>query len=218
MDCTNENSPYFDYPNNLLLAIRGNTTLELPNCINADILAGVQYSLSTLSEEEQTILRRRFIALDSRTDIANTFSLTAERIRQIEHKGICKLREPSRWNYISLGVAGYCKARATAEYNKGYSKGYADGYRHGKTDGENNITYSYGPEDLLAQPIQYLNLSTRSQQCMFSLRCETVGDVVRLTEEQIMRTRNLGKKSADEIARKLQAVGVVGSAWDQFLL
>ena len=33
-----------------------------------------------------------------------------------------------------------------------------------------------------------------------------------------MRTRNLGKKSADEIARKLNATGVKGSPWDQFLL
>ena len=192
--------------------------MEMPSKLTSDVLAGVQYALSTLSEEEQTILRRRFIAQASRPDIASCFALTPERIRQIERKAIFKLREPCRWNYISLGVAGYCKARATAEFNKGYSKGYTDGYRHGKTDAENNVTYSYGPEELLAKPIQHLNLSTRSQQCMFALHCETVGDVVRLTEEQIMRTRNLGKKSADEIARKLNAAGAKGSAWDQFLL
>jgi len=207
-----------EYPLNLLLAVKGDTALEMPSKLTSDVLAGVQYALSTLSEEEQTILRRRFIAQASRPDIASCFALTPERIRQIERKAIFKLREPCRWNYISLGVAGYCKARATAEFNKGYSKGYTDGYRHGKTDAENNVTYSYGPEELLAKPIQHLNLSTRSQQCMFALHCETVGDVVRLTEEQIMRTRNLGKKSADEIARKLNAAGAKGSAWDQFLL
>jgi len=215
---TTTNEILAEYPLNLLLAVKGSTTVDLPQKITSDIRAGIQYSLSTLSEQEQTILRRRFIAQDPRSDIACCFSLTEERIRQIERKALCKLRDPSRWNYILFGVAGYCKNRAVAEYNKGYSKGYADGYRHGKTDAENNVAFSYGPEDLLAQPIQYLNLSTRSQQCMFALHCETIGDLVRLTEEQIMRTRNLGKKSADEIARKLKAAGARGSAWDQFLL
>lgn len=207
-----------EYPFNLLLAAKGDTTLDLPLKLTADILAGVQYSLSTLSKQEQTILHRRYIACDSISDIASQFSVTEECIRQIERKALFKLREPSRWNYILLGVAGYCKDRATAEYNKGYSKGYRDGYRHGRTDAENNVAFSYGPEDLLSQPIQYLNLSTRAQQCMFGLGCKTVGDIVRLTEEQIMRTRNLGKKSADEIARKLNAAGAKGSPWDQFLL
>lgn len=207
-----------EYPFNLLLAAKGDTTLALPLKLTADILAGVQYSLSTLSEQEQTILHRRYIACGSISDIASRFSVTEECIRQIERKALFKLREPSRWNYILFGVAGYCKDRATTEYNKGYSKGYRDGYRHGRTDAENNVAFSYGPEDLLSQPIQYLNLSTRAQQCMFGFGCKTVGDIVRLTEEQIMRTRNLGKKSADEIARKLNAAGAKGSPWDQFLL
>ena len=106
-----------EYPFNLLLAAKGDTTLDLPLKLTADILAGVQYSLSTLSEQEQTILHRRYIACDSISDIASQFSVTEECIRQIERKALFKLREPSRWNYILFGVAGYCKDRATTEYN-----------------------------------------------------------------------------------------------------
>ena len=211
-------SVYPDYPYNLLSAIRGNTTLELPHNLTNDVLAGLHYALSTLEERERTVIMGRFQEALSLNDLAIELDIGAERVRQIQVKALQKLREPCRWNYISLGVAGYCKARATAEFNKGFSKGYAEGYRHGRADQENNVNYSYGPEDLMAQPVEYLNLSTRAQQCLFYRNCETVGDVVRLTEDTIRTTRNLGKKSADEIARKLHAAGAKGSAWDQFLL
>ena len=211
-------SVYPDYPYNLLTAIRGNTTLELPHSLTKDVLAGLHYALSTLEARERRIILGRFQEALSLEDLAVELDISDERIRQLQVKALRKLREPCRWNYISLGIAGYCKSRATAEYNKGFSKGYADGYRHGRMDQENNIAHSFGPDDLLAQPVEYLNLSTRAQQCLFLRGCETVGDIVRLTEETIRTTRNLGKKSADEIARKLQAVGAKGSDWDQFLL
>lgn len=211
-------SVYPDYPYNLLTAIRGNTTLELPHSLTKDVLAGLHYALSTLEDRERTIILGRFQEALSLEDLAMELDISDERVRQLQVKALRKLREPCRWNYISLGIAGYCKSRATAEYNRGFSKGYAEGYRHGRIDQENNVDYSYGPEDLLAQPIEYLNLSTRAQQCLFYRHCETVGDAVRLSEETIRTTRNLGKKSADEIARKLRAAGAQGSDWDQFLL
>ena len=57
-------------------------------------------SLKTLSEKEQTVLKYRF-GLDgnepkSLKEIGNKFSLTKERIRQIEKKAIRRLRHPSR--------------------------------------------------------------------------------------------------------------------------
>ena len=41
-------SVYPDYPYNLLSAIRGNTTLELPHNLTNDVLAVLHYALSTL--------------------------------------------------------------------------------------------------------------------------------------------------------------------------
>ena len=43
-------SVYPDYPYNLLTAIRGNTTLELPHSLTKDVLAGLHYALSTLED------------------------------------------------------------------------------------------------------------------------------------------------------------------------
>lgn len=153
---TEEYSALFVYPANLLIDIRGITTLELPQKLTKDVLAGIHYALSTLEEREQSVLQGVYEESLSLVDIGEQMGLSNERVRQIKVKALRKLREPCRWNYIFHGIAGYCKARATAEYNKGYSKGYTDGYRHGRFDQENNIKHSYGPDDLLAQPVEYL--------------------------------------------------------------
>lgn len=182
-----------------------------------DVLAGLHYALSTLEEREAAILTGYFRDGCSPEELAAAFAITADEIHQAQVKALRKLRQPCRWNYICLGIAGYCKSRAVAEYNKGYSKGYMVGLQHGKADPERAVPLPCGSEEVLAQPVQFLNLSARSQQCLADLRCETLGDMVHLTESQIMRTRNLGKISADEIARKLNAAGVKGSVWDQFL-
>ena len=132
-------SVYPDYPYNLLSAIRGYTTLESPHNLTKDVLAGLHYALSTLEDRERTIILGRFQEALSLEDLAIELDISDERVRQLQVKALRKLREPCRWNYISLGIAGYSKSRASAEYNKGVSKGYAEGYRHGRIDKENNV-------------------------------------------------------------------------------
>lgn len=40
------------YPKNLLYAVRGSQKIEMPTELTQDVLSGVQYALSTLSERE----------------------------------------------------------------------------------------------------------------------------------------------------------------------
>lgn len=54
---TEEYSALFVYPANLLIDIRGITTLELPQKLTKDVLAGIHYALSTLEEREQSVLQ-----------------------------------------------------------------------------------------------------------------------------------------------------------------
>ena len=53
---------------------------------------------------------------------------------------------------------------------------------------------------------------------MKAARRDLVRDVVRLGEERIMRMRNLGKITADEIARKLQQNKICNTVWDGYVL
>ncbi len=61
---------------------------------------GIRKILSTLSERERAVIRMRYGLIDgqSRTleEVARCFDVTRERIRQIEQKGIKKLKHPSR--------------------------------------------------------------------------------------------------------------------------
>lgn len=205
------------YPLNLLHAIKGKSTIVLPQKLTDDVLSGITFTLSQLNEWEQTILKMRFQDNKPLEIIAKEYRITDEQVRQLEVRALQKMRYSGKWNYIQYGIAGYCNYNAHSEYNKGYSKGYADGYDHGKSDGLRNVDFSYGPEDLLAQPLEYLNLSTRAYQCVHFKGCKTIGDLVRLSEEEIWRTRNLGKKTAAEIAQKLRDTGVKRSAWDVYL-
>ena len=174
-------SVYPDYPYNLLSAIRGNTTLELPHNLTNDVLAGLHYALSTLEERERTIIFGRFQEALSLNDLAIELDIGAERVRQIQVKALQKLREPCRWNYISLGIAGYCKARATAEFNKGFSKGYAEGYRHGRADQENNVNYSYVSHDNRTRLYYYSNGTNNLTYDIVNKTLYSGSDIVKLT-------------------------------------
>lgn len=62
---------------------------------------------------------------------------------------------------------------------------------------------------LMAMPIADLDLSVRSYNCLMRRRVATVGDIMALgTYEELCRTRNLGRRSAEEICSKLAQFGL----------
>lgn len=60
----------------------------------------------------------------------------------------------------------------------------------------------------LEKPIDVLELSVRSQNCVKAIDIEVIGDLVSRTEADILRTRNFGKKSLNEIKEKLEKYGL----------
>ena len=57
---------------------------------------------------------------------------------------------------------------------------------------------------LLDTPVEELEFSVRSSNCLKNANIKSVGDLTRRTEEDIAKTRNFGKKSLQEIKEKLQ--------------
>ena len=57
---------------------------------------------------------------------------------------------------------------------------------------------------LLNTPVEELELSVRSSNCLRNANIRTIGDLTRKTEEEIAKTRNFGKKSLQEIKEKLK--------------
>lgn len=57
---------------------------------------------------------------------------------------------------------------------------------------------------LLDTPVEELELSVRSSNCLRNENIRTIGDLTRKTEEEIAKTRNFGRKSLDEIKKRLE--------------
>jgi len=55
----------------------------------------------------------------------------------------------------------------------------------------------------LDTPVEELELSVRSSNCLKNANIRTIGDLTKKTEEDIVKTRNFGKKSLQEIKEKL---------------
>lgn len=63
-------------------------------------------------------------------------------------------------------------------------------------------------EKVLEMPIEDLELSVRSFNCLKRAAISTVEDLTNKTEADMMKVRNLGKKSLDEVTNKLHALGL----------
>ncbi|MFV0504085.1 MAG: DNA-directed RNA polymerase subunit alpha [Lachnospirales bacterium] len=63
-------------------------------------------------------------------------------------------------------------------------------------------------EKILVMSIDELDLSVRSYNCLKRAGISTVEDLIDKTEEEMMKVRNLGRKSLDEVLRKMDALGL----------
>ncbi|MDR2479613.1 MAG: DNA-directed RNA polymerase subunit alpha [Treponema sp.] len=57
---------------------------------------------------------------------------------------------------------------------------------------------------ILSTPVEELELSVRSSNCLKNANIKTIGELTRKTEDDIAKTRNFGKKSLQEIKEKLK--------------
>ncbi len=75
----------------------------------------------------------------------------------------------------------------------------ADGLSAGEASGEGRV---------LEMPIEELELSVRSFNCLKRAGIDSIGQLTDRTEEDMMKVRNLGRKSLDEVKQKLAGLGL----------
>ena len=56
--------------------------------------------------------------------------------------------------------------------------------------------------------IEEMDLSVRSYNCLKRANIHTVEDLTKKTEDEMLKVRNLGRKSLDEVILKLQSYGL----------
>lgn len=203
-----------EYPRNLLLAIRGAWEQEEPTELTADVLAGIQYALSTLNEREQLVLCRRYKEQKTLREIGEEIGVKQERSRQIETAALRKLRYPRNMRFITKGVDGYIKERCKVEYERGYQVGYNAGYQQGVDEASNGVSKAGISVTIVSLPIEALDLSVRSFNALRRAGYVTIGDLLKVNEKEIIHIKNLGTKQRQEVAVSLYRYGISQTAWD----
>jgi len=79
-----------------------------------------------------------------------------------------------------------------------------DAVVHEEVDADDGINL----EEMLRQPIDHLDLSVRSMNCLKSDNVFHVGDLVMRSEQEMLRTPNFGRKSLTEIKEVLDKMGL----------
>jgi DNA-directed RNA polymerase subunit alpha len=81
--------------------------------------------------------------------------------------------------------------------------------------GEGSGGLVLGPEEtedeqtgVLAKPIEDMDLTVRSYNCLKREGVTTVGELVQKAEEDLLEIRNFGQKSIDEVKAKLEEMGL----------
>src|SRR6185436_12758805 len=92
-------------------------------------------------------------------------------------------------------------------------------------DAEASLTMYYNPEQdaansrfnqVLEIPVTDFELSVRSRNCLKKMNIRTLGDLTRVSEQQLLASKNFGETSLNEIKIILQAKGLrVGQALEQ---
>lgn len=195
------NSPYDPtvYPGNMLEDIAEKVNGEHLTALPDDWQPSIEYAVSLLTEREAGVLKLRYqqgLILD---DIGRAYGVTRERIRQVLYKALRKLTHPHKWIFIKCGISAAIKA---AE-DKAREEGFQNGYRRGVHDAQ-----CYSKLDLRGDvDLCDLDLSVRSYNCLCRAGVKTGSDIVGMGFDRLIRVRNFGRRSYEEVIKKLGALG-----------
>ena len=62
---------------------------------------------------------------------------------------------------------------------------------------------------LFEKPIEEMELSVRSYNCLKRAGIDTVGDLAKKSRNEMMKVRNMGAKSMEEVIAKLESYGII---------
>lgn len=177
-----------NYPKNLYAAvfrIKKDEDINIPSDAN-DALRRV---LDGLTEREKLVLLKIYKEGCTLQEVAELCGITRERIRQIEAKALRKLRHPKNAKIMILGNRAYEEFIIARQEAK--EKIVAGAIKYG---------------DIV--PIEELELSVRLYNCLKRKGISSLGDILRASPEQLMTTRNFGRKTALELIEKLDENGI----------
>ena len=71
-----------------------------------------------------------------------------------------------------------------------------------------DVRYKGVPVDLLLKPINALEFSVRAHNCLINAGIKRIIDLVNLTEDDVLKIKNFGRKSYDEVKEGMKSFGL----------
>jgi RNA polymerase sigma factor (sigma-70 family) len=207
----------FNYPETAIKVIfQENNRLDIVN-VEKNFDQNFSYILTTLPEREAQILDKRLRMGYTLKAIALQENRTVERIRQLEQRALKRLQVPSRLVILRLGI----KAKelqddiVKIEQQLTEKKEELSKQLNVATKIDVNADFNSLPREIQKiiefiinreikeNPIEKLELSTRTYNCLRRARIRTIEDLKTKTNADLLRIRYMGKKSVKEIREKL---------------
>ena len=82
------------------------------------------------------------------------------------------------------------------------------GYSEGEAGEMGGMPIDAKLKEILGQPIEMIELSSRASNCLKVARIKTIGELVSKRDEELLAVKNFGKKSLDEIKDRLKDMGL----------
>jgi RNA polymerase sigma factor (sigma-70 family) len=194
----------FDYPQDFIDVLFGNDkTVDIQYIEEHfdNIIGGL---LETLTDREQIIMKQRLIDGYTFEAIGRQEGVSRERIRQIEARAIRKLKHPSRLKYLMYGSEVQLLQDDVNDLIKELK---AKKLELLEQLANPHLIKLDGTEITKNKKIDDLDFSVRTYNCLKRAGINTIEDLLEKTEEDMMRVRNLGRKSLREVKDKLGEKG-----------
>lgn len=199
------------YPYNLALDIFGNQWVEAREKALTLSVQGIKSEVAELTEREKKILELRYKNKLTYGEISEIMGVTRERIRQILAKALRKLRHPSKLAKMKA-YSYHDLVKRSRDYNdletrnKELEKAILL-YTTYKLNDEKlkDITKKI---DVVSIPLEELGLSVMAYNSLKRRGTGTLGDIAQMTMADLENVRNLGRKTRDEVLKKIGEYGL----------
>jgi RNA polymerase sigma factor (sigma-70 family) len=172
------------------------------------------FALSTLTEREAQIIRYRFEEDMTLEAVGRIYNLTRDRIRQIEAKALRKLRHPDRMRIFTEGKEYIDNYQRYIAAEQAYQKKVvaARKIKLMADEVEKRLNEPVTEEDINEPDVDVdiadVGFSARTFSCLKRHGIYKLYELDGYSTKELLRIRNLGTRSVEEIVRKCAEYGV----------
>ena len=194
-----------DYPYNLI------------NALDFDVASVIEHFQERLEKvmeknliaKEEIVLDNTYVNHKTLGEIGTEYGISRERVRQILIKALRKIKVHKK--YFEIGELAYPEIYEKEQRDKYIeeikSKWTYESAKEYIAEYEGTNYEDIKKKNLLDTPIEDLDFSCRTYNCLKRAYKNTLEDLIECEEVDLMKIRNLGRKSLKEIIDKVHLYG-----------